>query len=94
MMDQATNAVAQAATAVDTSLKSPKDATTRRAAKCRHTMNKTAAAATTTTASTAQGFIDQAKAYVRDKKYQPALDSLQKLTSFKLTDAQQNMVND
>lgn len=42
----------------------------------------------------AQSLIDKAKSLVADKQYQPALDTLQKLSSFKLTDDQQKMVDD
>jgi hypothetical protein len=41
-----------------------------------------------------QGLIDKAKAYVADKKYTEALDSLKGLSSLKLTPEQQKVVDD
>lgn len=41
-----------------------------------------------------QGLIDKAKAFVANKQYQPALDTLAKLKDIKLTDDQQKMVDD
>jgi len=41
----------------------------------------------------AQGLIDKAKSYIADKKYQPALDTLNKLKGMKLTTEQQTMVD-
>ena len=46
------------------------------------------------TGNDAQGLIAKAQSLVSDKQYQPALDTLQKLSSYKLTDAQQKMVDD
>jgi hypothetical protein len=47
-----------------------------------------------TTPDTAQSLIDKAQSLVTSKQYQPALDTLAKLKDFKLTDAQQKMVDD
>ena len=44
--------------------------------------------------SQAQGFIDKAKAYVSEKKYTEALDSLKGLSNLKLTPEQQKIVDD
>ena len=41
-----------------------------------------------------QGLIDKAKAYIADKKYTEALDSLKGLSNLKLTDEQQKVVDD
>jgi len=43
---------------------------------------------------TADGLIAKAKTYVANKQYQPALDTLAKLKDFKLTDAQQKVVDE
>ncbi|MDB6018578.1 MAG: hypothetical protein JWR19_3067 [Pedosphaera sp.] len=41
----------------------------------------------------AQGLIDQAKSLMSENKYQAALDTIQKLASYKLTPDQQTMVD-
>ncbi len=68
------------------------------AAQAAKTTATQAMAAATQSASDAtakaQGLIDQAKSLVADKKYQPALDTLQSLGGMKLTDDQQKMVAD
>ena len=56
--------------------------------------DKAESAIQSTTGGDAQGLITKAQSLVADKQYQPALDTLQKLSSFKLTDAQQKVVDD
>jgi len=82
----------------------PQPAPTSVAAAAAAVSNAATSAASTATAtaqnaaaaaqSSTQGIIDQAKAYIADKKYQPALDSLQKLSNVALTADQQAQVND
>jgi len=49
---------------------------------------------TAKTGTQAQGLIDQAKTLLSESKYQAAVDTLQKLSSLKLTSEQQTAVND
>ena len=57
------------------------------------TANQTQAAAADTSAK-AQGFIDQAKGLLADKKYSEALSALKPLANLKLTPEQQQVVNE
>jgi hypothetical protein len=63
------------------------------ATKAADAATKTGAATATSAESAAQKLIDQAKSMVADKQYQPALDSLNKIGSLKLTAEQQTVVD-
>jgi hypothetical protein len=78
-----------AADKVEVAAKDAKNTATKAADTAVKTANDTAASME----SKAQSLIDQAKSFVADKKYQPALDTLQKLSSLKLTPEQQTVVD-
>jgi hypothetical protein len=82
MMEQATNAVETATTAAQTAKTT--------ATQAMATATKAASDAT----AKAQGMIDQAKSLIADKKYQPALDTLQSLGGMQLTAEQKKLVDD
>jgi len=89
-MQQMSNAAVKAADTVQSTAAAAKETVTKDA--------NAVAKATTDAAAKAndavQGIIDQAKTLVGQKSYQPALDTLGKLTSYKLTDDQQKVVDD
>jgi len=89
-MKSATEATTDAATQAAAAAKSAATEVKQAAEEAKTTLGKAAETASTE----AQGFIDQAKAYVKDQKYQDALAVVQKLGNLKLTAEQQQIVND
>ena len=89
MTEQMSNAATKAVDAVKTTAKDEKDT----AVQAAHSAAKTVSDATATGTNSAQSLIDQAKSYIADKKYQPALETLQKLGNYKLTAEQQTTVD-
>ena len=88
-MQQVSNAAVKAGSAVQATASSAADTATKATAAVAQTASNTAAQAT----DAVQGYIDQAKNFVAQKQYQPALDTLQKLASYKLTPPQQTTVD-